>query len=234
MNSNTFEDGRVILIDKPLGWTSFDVVKKIRNIIGIKKIGHAGTLDPLASGLLILCTGKFTKKINEYMARKKEYSGTITLGATTPTYDLESDPENFKPVDGITEDMLRETARQFTGEIMQVPPSHSAVKQKGRPVYLKARKGEDVVLEPRKILIERFDIEEVNGARITFRVVCSTGTYIRSLAHDFGKALGCGGYLSGLRRTSIGELHVDEAMEIEEFIEKFSKEKGREEEEGER
>src|SRR5574340_917957 len=141
MIKNRFEEGRVLLIDKPLEWTSFDVVKKIRNTIKIKKVGHAGTLDPLATGLLIVCTGKFTKRINEYMAQEKEYTGTITLGAITPTYDLESEPEDRKPLDTINEKMIRETAERFTGEIMQIPPIHSAIKQKGKPVYLLARKG---------------------------------------------------------------------------------------------
>lgn len=222
MKDNTFEEGRVILIDKPLGWTSFDVVKKIRNIIGIKKIGHAGTLDPLASGLLILCTGKFTKRINEYMSREKEYTGTFTLGATTPTYDLESTPENFKSFADISQDDLHAHTPAFTGEISQVPPAHSAIKQKGKPVYLKARKGEKVILEPRNIFIRKFEIEDCQMPVITFRVNCSTGTYIRSLAHDYGQALGCGAYLSGLRRTAIGDFRVEDALEIQEFMEKYS------------
>lgn len=223
MNQNTFEEGKVILIDKPIGWTSFDVVKKIRNLIKLKKIGHAGTLDPLATGLLILCTGKYTKRINEYMAKEKEYTGSFTLGAVTPTYDLESNPEHFKPYDTLSEEVLKSTALQFTGEIMQVPPAHSAVKQQGKPVYLKARKGEAVELEPRKITIKEFQIVHVDLPLISFKVVCSTGTYIRSLAHDFGQALGCGAYLSGLRRTAIGQFKVEEAMEVEEFIERYGK-----------
>jgi tRNA pseudouridine55 synthase len=211
-------EGRVLLIDKPLDWTSFDVVRKIRNTIKIKKVGHAGTLDPLATGLLIICTGKFTKKINEYMAQEKEYTGTITLGAVTPTYDLESEPENLKPLDGITEELIRETVKQFTGEILQTPPIHSAIKQKGKPVYLLARKGVDVILEPRKIIISEFEIVNIEMPVISFRVVCTTGTYIRSLANDFGAALGCGGYLSKLRRTRIGNFKVEDAMNMEEFI----------------
>ncbi len=148
---NSFEEGRVILIDKPLHWTSFDVIRKLRGLIKIKKIGHAGTLDPLATGLLIVCTGKFTKKINDYMSQEKEYTGTFTLGAITPTYDLESEPQNFKDVGDISIDILKETTKQFTGEISQVPPIHSAIKQAGKPVYLLARKGVDIKLEPRKI-----------------------------------------------------------------------------------
>ncbi|MCO5285540.1 MAG: tRNA pseudouridine(55) synthase TruB [Chitinophagaceae bacterium] len=221
MEQHTFEEGKVILIDKPLHWTSFDVVKKIRNVIKLRKIGHAGTLDPLATGLLILCTGKFTKKINDYMAKEKEYVGSFTLGATTPTYDLESDPVNFKSLEGITEEQILHTSEKFLGEIMQVPPSHSAVKQAGKPVYLKARKGEDVQLEPRRIIIKEFEISDIELPVVSFRVVCSTGTYIRSLAHDFGKALGCGAYLSGLRRTAIGALRVEEALDIEEFVERY-------------
>ena len=218
MNENTFEEGRVLLIDKPLDWTSFDVVRKIRNTLKIKKVGHAGTLDPLATGLLIVCTGKFTKKINEYMAQEKEYTGSITLGASTPTYDLESEPEEFKSVEGITEEMIRETTKQFTGDILQTPPIHSAIKQKGKPVYLLARKGIDVVLEPRKITIHSFEITNIEMPVVSFKVVCTTGTYIRSLANDFGKALGCGGYLSKLRRTRIGNFKVEDAMTVEEFV----------------
>src|SRR5690349_2404897 len=175
-----WSEGKVIVIDKPLDWTSFDVVRKIRNTIKIKKVGHAGTLDPLATGLLIVCTGKFTKKINEYMAQEKEYTGTITLGAVTPTYDLESEPEDLKSLDGITEEIIRETAKQFTGEILQTPPIHSAIKQKGKPVYLLARKGVDVTLEPRKITISEFEITDIKMPVVSFRVVCTTGTYIRS------------------------------------------------------
>jgi tRNA pseudouridine55 synthase len=218
MSENTFEEGRVLLIDKPLDWTSFDVVRKIRNTVKIKKVGHAGTLDPLATGLLIVCTGKFTKKINEYMAQEIEYTGTITLGASTPTYDLESEPENFKSLDGITEELIRKTTQQFTGEILQMPPIHSAIKQNGKPVYLLARKGVDVILQPRKITIYDFAITKKNLPVVSFKVVFTTGTYIRSLANDFGNALGCGGYLSELRRTRIGNFKVEDAMTMEEFV----------------
>ncbi len=218
MIENTFDEGRALLINKPLEWTSFDVVRKIRNTIKIKKVGHAGTLDPLATGLLIVCTGKFTKKINEYMAQEKEYTGSITLGATTPTYDLESEPENFKSLDDITDELIYETTKKFTGEIMQVPPIHSAIKQKGKPVYLLARRGVDVVLEPRKILIKQFEITTIDVPKVFFKVICSTGTYIRSLANDFGQALGCGGYLSGLCRTRIGDFDLKEAVTVDEFV----------------
>lgn len=218
MTENTFEEGRVLLIDKPLDWTSFDVVRKIRNTVRIKKVGHAGTLDPLATGLLIVCTGKFTKRINEYVAQEKEYKGTITLGATTPTYDLESEPQDFKSLEGISEEMILKATEQFTGEIMQVPPIHSAIKQKGKPVYLMARKGLDVVLEPRKITIHEFEIINIDMPVVTFKVVCTTGTYIRSLAHDFGAALECGGHLSSLRRTRIGSFLASDAMSVDEFV----------------
>ena len=218
MIENTFEEGKTLLIDKPLDWTSFDVVRKIRNTIKIKKVGHAGTLDPLATGLLIVCTGKFTKRINEYMAQEKEYTGTITLGATTPTYDLESEPQDFKSFEGITEEMIREKTAQFIGEIQQVPPIHSAIKQKGKPVYLLARKGVDVILEPRTLTIYEFEITKIEMPVVSFKVVCSTGTYIRSLANDFGAALGCGGHLSSLRRTRIGEFSAEDAMSVEEFV----------------
>lgn len=215
--SNTFEEGKVILINKSLRWTSFDVVRKIRNLIKIKKVGHAGTLDPLATGLLIVCTGKFTKKINEYQAQEKEYTGSFTVGAVTPTYDLESEPENFISCNFITHDLLQQTTKQFLGEIDQVPPIHSAVKQKGKPVYLAARKGEEVKLQPRKIMIKEFEIIKTELPVIYFRVVCSTGTYIRSLANDFGQALHCGAYLSSLCRTRIGTFRLEDAMTIEEL-----------------
>lgn len=172
MTDNTFEEGRVLLVNKPIDWTSFDVVKKIRNSIKIKKVGHAGTLDPLATGLLIICTGKFTKKINEYMAKEKEYIGSITLGANTPTYDLESEPANFKDLSGITEEMIYKTTKEFTGEIMQVPPIHSAIKQNGKPVYLLARKGADVKLEPRQVTIHEFEIIKIEMPKFFFKVVC--------------------------------------------------------------
>jgi tRNA pseudouridine55 synthase len=218
MTENTYEEGRVLLINKPLRWTSFDVVRKIRNTLKIKKVGHAGTLDPLATGLLIVCTGKFTKRINEYMSQDKEYTGTFTLGAVTDTYDLESEPVSFRPIDAISEGMIYETAKKFTGEMMQLPPVHSAIKQKGKPVYLLARKGIEVIMEPRKINILRFEIIRINLPIIFFKVECTTGTYIRSFAHDFGQALGCGAYLSSLCRTRIGSFTLDEALDIDEFV----------------
>lgn len=212
-----YEAGEVLLIDKPLNWTSFDVVRKIRNLIKIKKVGHAGTLDPLATGLLIVCTGKFTKKINKYMGMEKEYTGTFTLGAITPTYDLESEPTEIKDISSITLEQVIEATKKFTGTIQQVPPIHSAVKKQGKPVYLLARQGQDVVLEPRTITIKEFVIVKTELAVVYFKVVCTTGTYIRSLAHDFGQALGCGAYLSSLRRTRIGEFRVEDALRMEEM-----------------
>lgn len=214
---NTFEEGRVILLDKPLQWTSFDAVRKVRNLIRIKKVGHAGTLDPLATGLLIICTGKFTKRINEYMAREKEYTGTITLGAVTPTYDLESEPQDFKPWEQITVQQLEEAAAQLTGLIMQVPPAHSAIKVGGKRVYELARKGKEVKLEPRPVTISVFELTKIELPVISFRVVCTTGTYIRSLANDFGAILGCGGYLSSLCRTRIGEFTLVQSTSITQF-----------------
>lgn len=222
--TNTFEEGKVLLINKPLHWTSFDAVKKIRNLIRIKKVGHAGTLDPLATGLLIICTGKFTKKINEFQAQEKEYTGSFTLGSVTPTYDLESEPGNFKSFEFVTKQLLDETVKKFIGEIDQIPPIHSAIKQQGKPVYLAARKGHEVKLDPRKITIKEFEIANVELPVVFFKVVCTTGTYIRSLANDFGKALGCGAYLSSLCRTRIGEFTLEQSMTIDQFIQEINSE----------
>jgi tRNA pseudouridine55 synthase len=220
--SHFFEQGQVLLVDKPLEWTSFDVVRKLRRLVKTKKVGHAGTLDPLATGLLILCTGKFTKRINDFMAQEKEYTGTITLGALTPTYDLESEPEQFKDYSHLTPGLIVSAiAAQFTGDILQVPPAHSAIKVGGKRVYELARQGKEVKLEPRPVTIKEFEITQFNLPVISFRVVCTTGTYIRSLANDLGRALGCGGYLSSLRRTRIGEFRVGQALSIdgaEEYI----------------
>ncbi len=223
MQENTFEEGRVLLINKPMHWTSFDVVKKIRNTLKIKKVGHAGTLDPLATGLLIVCTGKFTKKINEFMAREKEYTGSIVLGSSTITYDLESEPQHFISISHISQELIIETTKQFTGEIEQVPPSHSAIKQNGKPVYLLARKGAEVVIEPRNVFIKEFQITKIEMPAVFFKVVCSTGTYIRSLANDFGMALGCGGHLASLCRTRIGEFTLADAMAVDEFVSAVSR-----------
>ena len=218
-------EGQVLLVNKPLEWTSFDVIKKIRVSAGISKVGHAGTLDPLATGLLIVCTGKFTKKINEYMGMEKEYTGSFTLGAITPTYDLESEPVEIRPYEHITLEDMERVLPQFTGAIQQVPPIHSAIKKDGKPAYIMARKGIDVKLEPRTITIHAFEITAMEPPRVFFRVVCSTGTYIRSLANDFGAALGCGAYLSSLCRTRIGQFHVQDAYEIDELAAGLKKKK---------
>ena len=214
-----FEAGRILLIDKPLRWTSFDIIRKTRNLIRIKKVGHAGTLDPLATGLLIVCTGKFTKRINEYMAQEKEYTGDITLGAVTPTYDLESEPEQHRPFESITQEELLAAAGKLTGEIMQVPPAHSVIKIEGKRVYELARQGKEVKIEPRRVTVKEFSITKVELPVIGFRIVCSTGTYIRSMANDLGRELGCGAYLSSLRRTRIGNFQVEHAMTMDGFAE---------------
>lgn len=218
-----YAEGKVLLIDKPLHWTSFDVVRKMRSILQIKKIGHAGTLDPLATGLLIVCTGKFTKKINEYMAQEKEYSGHITLGATTPTYDLESEPVGLKDFSFLTSEMIYAATAPFIGTIEQFPPIFSAIKKDGVASYELARRGVEVKREARKISIHQFEITGIALPVVSFRVVCSTGTYIRSLANDFGAALGCGGYLSSLRRTRIGAFETTNAMTIEQFEREIQK-----------
>lgn len=205
------KEGGVILIDKPYRWTSFDAINRVKKLIHAK-IGHCGTLDPLATGLLICCTGKFTKKISEYQQLPKEYTGIIQLGAITPTYDLESEPQDFKPFEHLPEQQLKEATIPFTGNILQAPPVHSAIKKGGKRAYELARAGEEVKLEPRPVTITAFEITAVKLPEIHFRVACSTGTYIRSLANDYGAALGCGGYLKELRRTKIGPFDVAEAL----------------------
>jgi tRNA pseudouridine55 synthase len=227
MTAEDYQNGQFLLIDKPLNWTSFQVVNKlrweIRQRYSIKKIkvGHAGTLDPLATGLLILCTGKFTKKIETYQAQEKEYTGTITVGGTTPSYDLETEINEIFPIDHITETLIKETTQQFLGEIDQKPPIFSALKKDGRKLYEIARAGETVEIKTRKITISEFEITNVNLPHIDFRVVCSKGTYIRSLAYDFGKALNSGGHLSELRRTKIGNYSVEDSESIGGFIERL-------------
>lgn len=216
---NFYLDGQIILIDKPMHWTSFDVVKKVRGALQIKKVGHAGTLDPLATGLLIVCTGKQTKQIQYIMKDTKVYTATFTLGASTPTYDLESEPENFRTTEGITGQDIELILKQFRGEIMQRPPVFSAIKKEGKAAYELARRGEDFELEPRPITIYSLDILEVKIPELRVRIECSTGTYIRSLAHDIGEALGCGAYLSALRRTHIGTYRVEDAVTPEQFLE---------------
>lgn len=218
-----FQNGKVLLLDKPLDWTSFQMVNKIRWIIkkhfGIKKIkvGHAGTLDPLASGLLIICTGKFTKKIDEFQAQEKEYTGTFSLGATTPSYDLETEPDQFFDISNISEAQIIEASKKFIGTVQQQPPIFSALKKEGKKLYEFARKGQEVDIPFRDITISEFEITRIDLPEIDFRVVCSKGTYIRSLAHDFGKALENGAHLSALRRTRIGDFSVENAIAIEDF-----------------
>ena len=213
----SYLEGKVLLLNKPLHWTSFDVVKKVRILTGISKVGHAGTLDPLATGLLIVCTGRFTKKINEYMGMEKEYTGSFTLGATTPTFDRESEPQNTTDISQLSIQQIHDATIHFTGNILQVPPIHSAIKKEGKPVYLAARKGIDIVLEPRPVTISQFSIIKTDLPEVFFKVVCSTGTYIRSLANDFGASLGVGGYLSSLCRTRIGNFTLEDATSVDDF-----------------
>lgn len=213
-----FEDGEILLFDKPLEWSSFDVVKKVRNSIRLKKIGHAGTLDPLASGLMILCTGKMTKKIQEFQDMEKEYHGELVLGNTTPSYDLETEVENKCDTCNLTEEMLLKATKVFEGKIIQIPPVFSAIKVNGERLYKKARRGEEVALQGREVFIKEFKLENIDIPKVTFKVVCSKGTYIRSLVHDFGQNLGVGAYLSKLIRVRIGDFHLDKAYQINDFV----------------
>ncbi len=212
-------EGITFIVNKPLHWTSFDAVRKIRNTARIKKVGHAGTLDPLATGVLIVCTGKYTKNINTYMGQEKEYTGTITLGATTPTYDLESMPENERTYSHITPQIIAKTLPQFTGTIMQMPPIYSAIKIKGQTAYNLARKGLEVELQPRPVTINVFEITAIELPMLHFKIICTTGTYIRSIANDFGAALGTGGHLSSLCRTRIGNYTLANCQSIESICE---------------
>ena len=225
LTAEYFLSGQVLLIDKPLNWTSFQVVNKlrweIRHAFNIKKIkvGHAGTLDPLATGLLVICTGKMTKKIDAFQGQIKEYTGTFVLGSTTPSFDLETEINETFLTEHITEDFIHKTTKQFIGEIEQVPPVFSALKKDGKRLYEYARAGEDVEIKSRKVNISEFEITKIDGINIDFRVICSKGTYIRSLVNDFGKALNSGGHLSKLRRTKIGDFLVTKALTPEAFIE---------------
>lgn len=217
MTVEEIQEGKIFLIDKPLDWTSFDAVNKIRwNIrktydLRKIKVGHAGTLDPKATGLLIICTGKLTKRIDEIQAESKVYTGTIKLGATTPTFDTESEEDETFPTDHISEELIHETIKKFIGEIEQLPPVHSAVKQDGKRLYELARAGKEVELKPRRIQIHEFKITKIDMPFVEFEVHCGKGTYIRSLANDLGKALNSGGYLIELRRTKIGDFSVENA-----------------------
>lgn len=210
-------DGIMLLVDKPLEWTSFDVVNKLRYILHTRKIGHAGTLDPLATGLLIICAGKMTKRIDEYQGMEKEYTGTLTLGQTTPSFDLETLPSEPIDISHITEEAIKTAAATFVGNIEQVPPAHSSIKVDGRRAYSHARKGRVVEMKPRQVTIRTFEITACRFPEVEFRVVCSKGTYIRSLAHDLGKQLGVGAHLSSLCRTRIGEYRLTDAETIEQI-----------------
>lgn len=216
-----FAEGELLLVNKPLTWTSFDVVGKIRNSLKpLKlKVGHAGTLDPLATGLLIICTGKLTKKIDSFQAEEKEYTGTMTLGATTPSYDLETGIDQTFLLDNVTEAAIKETTAQFTGDITQFPPAHSAVKIDGQRLYVKARLGEAVERRPREVHISTFEITRIELPEVDFRVVCSKGTYIRSLVSDFGTALNNGAHLSALTRTRSGQFELRDAFEVSTLVE---------------
>jgi len=213
-----FIEGEIICIDKPYEWTSFDVVKKIRSNLRIKKVGHAGTLDPLATGLLILCTGKKTKSINDLMGQTKTYTGCIELGSTTPSLDKETEISETKPFTHITHEDIIEAKEKFTGNISQLPPVYSAIKVGGERLYKKARRGEEVEIKAREVIIHSFDIEKIELPHVYFKISCSKGTYIRSLARDFGLALGTVSYLSSLRRTHIGDFSVENAKSPEEFV----------------
>lgn len=230
MTGEDYKNGQVLLIDKPLHWTSFQVVNKLRWHIkrrfNIKKIkvGHAGTLDPLATGLLIICTGKQTKSINEYQGQVKEYTGVITLGGTTPSFDLETDIDATCSVTHITDELIHKTTTRFIGTIQQKPPIFSAIKKDGKRLYELARKGESTEIKSREVSISVFEITKIEMPNVQFRVVCSKGTYIRSLANDFGIALGSGAHLSALRRTKIGDFEVSKSQSIESFIENLEME----------
>lgn len=227
MNAEDFKNGQVILIDKPLHWTSFQVVNKLRFAIkkkfGLKdlKVGHAGTLDPLATGLLILCTGRLTKTIDMLQAQEKEYTGTITLGGSTPSYDLETSVDKVYPYAHLTEPEIHAASKTFLGETEQLPPIFSAIKKDGVRMYELARKGLSAEIQPRKINIREFEITKIELPEVDFRIVCSKGTYIRSIAHDFGQVLNTGSHLSRLRRTKIGEHNVDNATDMNSFIAQF-------------
>lgn len=223
MQQPDFRAGEVFLLDKPYEWTSFNVVNSIRyqmsRVTGLKrnKVGHAGTLDPLATGLLIICTGKATKRIEEFQAQEKEYTGTFYLGATTPCFDKEKEIDKTYPIDHITEEMIRELAEKFIGVQQQIPPIFSAIKIKGKRAYDYARKDEEVEIKPKSIEIKEFEITRIELPEVDFKVVCSKGTYIRSLARDFGEKLDSGAYLTALRRTKIGNYDVKDALTPKEF-----------------
>lgn len=212
------DEGRLLLIDKPYRWTSFDVVNKLRYVLKIKKIGHAGTLDPLATGLLIICVGRMTKRIDEYMGLEKEYTGTFIVGQTTPSHDLETEVSEPKDISLISRELIVEASRNFVGEISQLPPMHSAIRVGGKRAYSFARKGNDVELKPRTVNVHEFEITDVRLPEVDFRIVCSKGTYIRSIVRDMGTTLGVGAYLSALRRTRIGTFSIEDAVAVEKVV----------------
>ncbi len=213
-----FSSGEIILIDKPLNWTSFDVVAKIRNAVSVKKVGHAGTLDPMATGLLIICTGKKTKEILTFQDLEKTYTGSILLGKKSKSMDLETELIGDEDISSITDEDIYRVREKFVGNILQVPPMYSAIKHKGKSLYNIARKGRTIELKPREVVVSKFDILEINKPNVSFEITCSKGTYIRSIANDFGERLGCGGVLNLLRRTAIGGYSVEDALNIDEFI----------------
>ncbi len=209
-------EGNLLLINKQREWTSFDVVNKLRYILKTKKIGHAGTLDPLATGLLIICVGKMTKRIEEFMGQEKEYTGKFILGQTTPSHDLETEVTEQKDISGITETLIKEATKNFIGKISQLPPQHSAIRVAGKRAYEFARKGEEIELKPREVEVSEFEITAITLPEISFKIVCSKGTYIRSIARDLGDALGVGAYMSELCRTRIGSYRLENAVTIDE------------------
>ena len=220
-----YNNGKTLLVDKDLDWTSFDVVKKIKNIIKCKKVGHAGTLDPLATGLLIICTGKNTKKINDIQNQDKVYTGEFILGKSTPSHDLETEFNSQKDIKNITSDRIEEVSKRFVGEQLQRPPKFSAVKVNGKRAYEYARDNEEVKIKEKNINIYEFKITEFNLPNISFKISCTKGTYIRSIARDFGEKLGCGAVLSKLRRTEIGNYNVEDAFKVNNLADKLKKEK---------
>lgn len=222
-NSIDFQNGEVILIDKQIRKTSFDIVHKVRKYTGVKKVGHAGTLDPMATGLVIVCTGKMTKEIYKFQNFDKTYEGTITIGKSTPSYDLETEYNAVFNFDFVDEDLIHKVKEKFIGVQKQTPPMYSAIKKNGKPLYELARKGKEVERKEREVVIKDFVIKKIELPDIFFEIKCSKGTYIRVVAHEFGQVLGCGAHLSSLRRTKIGEFSVDDALTINEFIESFKK-----------
>jgi tRNA pseudouridine55 synthase len=215
MEDKSKEESKVLLVNKPFKWTSFDVVNKLRHVMKMKKIGHAGTLDPLATGLLIICTGKMTKRIEEFMGQEKEYTGKFILGQTTPSHDLETQVTEAKDLSGLTHEMIKDAVRPFIGTISQLPPMHSAIQIGGKRAYSYAREGKEIELQPRQVEIKEFEITAIDLPAVTFRIVCSKGTYIRAVARDFGNALHVGAYLTELCRTRIGDFHIKDALSVD-------------------